>query len=64
MQPNELKCSALWWKGPVWLFKPKEFWPTTILHLIPENELPEIKNQTHTLFANKKTYSLCQNIHC
>lgn len=41
MQPDQLKNSLLWWKGPAWLSSPKDAWPISKTDL--PDELPETK---------------------
>lgn len=41
--PGALKHHPLWWTGPVWLQKPKEFWPSSS---IINDTMEEIKTTT------------------
>ncbi|XP_043862004.1 uncharacterized protein LOC122756464 [Drosophila santomea] len=48
VSPQELKDSALWWRGPAWLHLKQEQWPSELL-VHPETELEQRPVKCHTV---------------
>ncbi|XP_043659545.1 uncharacterized protein LOC122624160 [Drosophila teissieri] len=48
VSPQELKDSALWWRGPAWLHLKQEQWPNELL-VHPETELEQRPVKCHTV---------------